>query len=63
LGGEAAIGAVVDKFYEYMLSDPVTAPFFEKTDMKKQSDSQKAFITMVTGGPSNYHGMDMKKAH
>ena len=46
-----------------MLADPITAPYFTNTDMKKQSQSQKAFISMVTGGPSNYHGMDMKKAH
>lgn len=46
-----------------MLSDPVTAPFFANTDMKKQIQAQKAFITMVTGGPNHYHGADMKKAH
>jgi len=46
-----------------MLSDPVTAPFFEKTDMKKQIQAQKAFITMVAGGPNHYRGADMKKAH
>jgi hemoglobin len=46
-----------------MLADPITAPFFENTDMNKQRQTQKAFIIMVTGGPNNYHGMDMKKAH
>jgi hemoglobin len=53
----------VDKFYEFMLADPVVAPFFANTDMSKQRKSQKAFITMVTGGPNNYHGADMKTAH
>jgi hemoglobin len=46
-----------------MLADPITAPFFANIDMNKQIKSQKAFITMVTGGPNNYHGLDMKKAH
>jgi hemoglobin len=46
-----------------MLTDNITAPFFEKTDMTKQKQAQKAFITMVAGGPNNYHGTDMKKAH
>lgn len=46
-----------------MLADPITAPFFANTDMVKQRQSQKSFITMVCGGPNNYHGMDMKKAH
>ena len=63
LGGEAAISAVVDKFYEFMLADPITAPFFAKTDMKKQASRQKQFITMVTGGPNKYEGTDMKTAH
>lgn len=63
LGGEAAISSVVDKFYVYMLADEITAPFFANTDMAKQRQSQKAFITLVTGGPNNYHGADMKKAH
>ncbi len=54
---------MVDKFYEFMLADPITAPFFAKTDMTKQRQSQKDFITMVTGGPNHYHGTDMKKAH
>lgn len=46
-----------------MLKDPVVSPFFSKTDMKKQVQSQKNFITMVCGGPNNYHGKDMKAAH
>jgi hemoglobin len=63
LGGEAAISSVVDNFYVYMLADEITASFFANTDMAKQRQSQKAFITLVTGGPNNYHGTDMKKAH
>ncbi len=54
---------MVDKFYEYMLSDKITSPFFEKTNMEKQRASQKSFITLVCGGPNNYHGKDMKAAH
>jgi hemoglobin len=63
LGGEAAISAVVDKFYDFMLSDKVVSPFFDKTDMEKQRKRQKQFITMVTGGPNKYEGTDMKTAH
>jgi len=46
-----------------MLADPITAPFFAKTDMEKQRHQQKMFIGMIAGGPNNYHGTDMKKAH
>lgn len=63
LGGEAAISAVVDKFYEFMLADTEIRHFFVTTDMNKQRCRQKQFITLVTGGPHNYEGADMKTAH
>jgi hemoglobin len=31
--------------------------------MLKQCAQQQAFITMVTGGPANYEGRNMKSAH
>lgn len=63
LGGEPAITSVVHKFYDYMLSDDIVAPFFANTDMTKQKQRQIQFITLVTGGPNVYEGVDMKKAH
>ncbi len=63
VGGQDAIGAVVDKFYDYMLEDPVVRDYFKNTDMEKQRKQQKAFITMATGGPNHYEGKDMKEAH
>lgn len=63
LGGQPAISSVVDKFYVYMLADPITAPFFANTDMEKQRSRQKQFITLVTGGPNIYEGVDMRAAH
>ncbi len=63
LGGKDAIHSVVDKFYEFMLADETVAGFFKSIDMKKQTLRQKQFITMVTGGPMEYEGVDMKKAH
>lgn len=46
-----------------MLDDPVVNYFFKNTDMTKQRQRQKQFITMLTGGPHNYEGTDMKTAH
>lgn len=63
LGGQDAIKSVVDKFYVYMLDDNRVKEFFKNTDMNKQRKSQTDFITMATGGPNNYQGLDMKKAH
>ena len=36
LGGEGAISAVVDKFYDFMLTDERVNAFFKNTDMAKQ---------------------------
>jgi hemoglobin len=63
LGGAAAIDAAVDIFYRKILSDDRVSRFFESTDMERQAAKQKAFLTMVFGGPSNYTGRDMKTAH
>jgi len=63
LGGAAAIDAAVDIFYRRVLSDAYIKVFFEGTDMVKQAIKQKAFLTMVFGGPNNYTGMDMREGH
>ncbi len=63
LGGEAAINEAVDRFYRRVLNDPYVSRFFEGVDMEKQAAKQKAFLTMVTGGPNNYTGKDMREGH
>ena len=63
LGGHGAVCLVVNKFYDFMLEDPRVKAYFVNTDMKKQKSSQIEFISMVTGGPANYGGKDMKTAH
>lgn len=63
LGGAPAIEAAVDIFYRKVLADELLAPFFEDVDMERQAAKQAAFLTMVTGGPANYSGKDMRRAH
>jgi hemoglobin len=63
LGGRAAMQTAVDSFYEKMLADERVARFFATTDMKRQRGKQIAFLTMVTGGPNNYTGKDMREGH
>jgi len=63
LGGEAAVNAAVDIFYRKVLSDAYVIRFFEGVDMNVQADKQKAFLTMVFGGPHNYSGKDMRDGH
>lgn len=63
LGGEAAVNAAVDIFYEKVLNDHRINRFFENVSIAKQAAKQKAFLTMAFGGPNNYDGTDMRKAH
>ena len=63
IGGEAAMNAAVDVFYRKVLADDTISHFFEGVDMESQAAKQKAFLTMVTGGPNNYTGKDMRAAH
>jgi len=63
LGGAAAVNAAVDIFYRKVLKDERIKRFFMGVDMDKQAAKQKAFLTMAFGGPNNYTGLDMRKAH
>ncbi len=63
LGGEAAVNAAVDIFYRRVLVDPSIRHFFDKTDMDEQRAKQKAFLSMVFGGPDEYSGKDLREAH
>lgn len=63
IGGEAAMNAAVDIFYRKVLSDDRISRFFDSVDMERQAAKQKAFLTMVFGGPNKYTGKDMRTAH
>lgn len=64
LGGEEAIGKVVDYFYnELVLKDESVNYFFNNTDMDKQIIHQTKFISYALGGPDQYTGNSMAKAH
>lgn len=63
IGGEAAVNAAVDIFYRKVLTDERISRFFEDVDTEKQITKQKAFLTMVFGGPNRYTGKDMRTGH
>lgn len=64
LGGEETIAKVVDYFYsELVLKDERVKHFFEHTDMEKQRLHQTKFISFALGGPNQYSGASMAKAH
>jgi hemoglobin len=63
LGGQPAVMAAVDLFYEKVLADEVTRPFFQGLDMEAQTKKQIAFMTRAFGGPAEYAGRDLRVAH
>jgi len=63
LGGEASVNAAVDVFYGKVLDDYTINRYFERTDMAKQAEHLKAFMTLAFGGPNNYTGRSLRDAH
>ncbi len=63
IGGAPVVEAAVDLFYRKVLTDDSISHFFDDTDMDEQRAKQKAFLTMVLGGPHEYTGKDLRTAH
>ncbi len=63
IGGASAVEAAVDLFYRKVLTDDLISHFFDDTDMDEQRAKQKAFLTLVLGGPHEYTGKDLRTAH
>jgi hemoglobin len=63
LGGKAAISAVVDQFVANVAADTRINGRFATTDIPKLKGHLVDQVCMVTGGPCNYTGHDMKTTH
>lgn len=63
LGGEPAINAAVDLFYDKVLADSRINHFFINTDMARQRGHQKMFLSFAFGGMPGYSGKGMREAH
>jgi hemoglobin len=63
LGGEAAIMAAVDLFYQKVMADELTRPFFAELDMPAQVRKQVSFMSWASGSPERYPGRDLRQAH
>ena len=63
IGGEAAVNAAVDDFYGKVMDDYRINRFFNNTDMAKQVEHLKAFMTVAFGGPNNYTGRSLREGH
>jgi len=63
IGGEPALVAVVDDFYERVLGDSQLAPFFAGANMAKLKGRQVEFFAAALGGPAVYQGGGMRQVH
>jgi hemoglobin len=63
LGGDGAIKAAVDRFYQRATGDPDLAAYFAGVDLAQLRRHQAALISQATGGPTDYDGRDMVTAH
>jgi hemoglobin len=63
IGGEAAVAAAVEVFYQRVLADPALSGYFAHTDMERLQRHQRAFFAMALRGPNQYSGQSMRAAH
>lgn len=63
IGGDPAVNAAVDRFYEIVLADDRIRHFFDDVDMARQTVHQKVFLKYAFGGLPNYPGRALRKTH
>jgi hemoglobin len=63
IGGEPAIMAAVNLFYDKLMKDELTRPYFASLDMDAQVKKQIAFMSRALGGPVEYQGRNLRAAH
>lgn len=63
LGGEEAIVAAVDLFYDKIRLDPRISRFFEDMDMDRLTTKQVSFMAWAFGAPTEYRGKGLREAH
>lgn len=63
IGGQDALIAVVDDFYERVLADPDLTTFFTGINLPRLKGMQVEFFAGALGGPDQYHGRTMQEVH
>ena len=63
IGGEGAVAAAVDGFYERIVADDGLSSYFADVDLAHLKAHQRAFIASALGGPERYHGRRLDAAH
>jgi methyl-accepting chemotaxis protein len=63
IGGEAAVDAACDLFYDKVLADDRLSHFFADANIERLKEMQRAFLSKALGGPDEYSGRDLTAAH
>ena len=62
-GGFATISKLVSDLYDELIENKITAPYFDRSDLKALMDHQVKFLSQALGGPEQYDGRAMNVAH
>jgi hemoglobin len=63
IGGRTGIDSLVEAFYQGVMHDPVLAPFFRNVQSDRLHHMQAEFFAAALGGPVDYSGPSIGKAH
>ncbi len=63
LGGITNIQAVVIDFYRRISASQSLAPYFQGINMERLINHQTKFMCQMLGGPTEYTGRDLARAH
>ncbi len=63
IGGQKAVDAAVDIFFDKVLEDDRVKQFFVDVDTERLRNKEKSFWTFAFGGESQYTGKTLREAH
>jgi hemoglobin len=63
IGGEAALGRLIDHFYHRVIHDGEIGHYFAHVPVEKVKHMQREFLAMATGGPVTYSGRPLSQVH
>ncbi|SEK05581.1 group I truncated hemoglobin [Paraburkholderia diazotrophica] len=62
-GGQAGLAKIIDDFYDLVLKDPRTAPYFDGAPIRRIKQKLGEQLCVLLGGPCTYTGRTMKRTH
>jgi hemoglobin len=63
IGGKSGVESLILDFYAHVMKDSTLRPFFRNTSFEKLYDIQQQFFATALGGPVEYAGLPLGKAH